>query len=132
MRGSWYVGGNGFQHLQKNKLSGNVMLLCTNIKKSSLYIEKATARFFQDADSTVHSLMLDFLKPGVDTGTYLQSYSGDTKDISPVKAEDIIYGPVDVIPLKGNKWSVPIYDVINDRFERVKNLDRHNIFMIEL
>ena len=86
-------------------------------KHSHLYIVKAVTRFLQDADGSINSLMLDCLKPCVGTGTELESYNGDAKDVAPVKEDNIIYGSIKVTPMKGNKWDVPNYGKIEELFK---------------
>lgn len=101
-------------------------------KSVHLYIGKATERFLCDQDGPIHSVTIDALKPRVGTGTILESYTGDSRDISLVKPHDIIEGPINVIPQKGNKWEVPKYQIINDFFGCVKGIDRDTLFAIEI
>lgn len=48
-----------------------------------------------------------------------------TPDISIIKLEDVIAGPLDVIPLKVMKFEVPAYQSVVAHFKVVEKLDRN-------
>ena len=67
------------------------------------------------------------LKPKVGLGTVMEDTPDHLPDIGIFKMYDIIDGPLDIVPLKGNKWDVPDYDVIYEHFKEVSALDRRDL-----
>ena len=97
--------------------------------KQYLYVGKATKRFLDDEDGAITGIELDCLKPHVGTGTELESYAGgSSRDIDVFPIHDIIEGSLFVEPLKGNRWNVPTYRSLKEKFMRVVQLDRSHIF----
>ena len=98
-------------------------------KKQYLCVGKATKRFLDDEDGAITGIELDCLKPHVGTETELESYTGSTsRDIGLFSIHDIIEGSLIVEPLKGNRWNVPTYRSLKQKFMPVSQLDWRHIF----
>ena len=96
-------------------------------KSNTLFIGKVLQRFLNQKDGQVELDEFRCFKPKVGTGTV----SKDTPDHLPgtgvFKIEDIIYGPVQVLALRGNKLDVLNYASIVHHFQAVSTLDRTKI-----
>ena len=42
--------------------------------------------------------------------------------------QNIFYGPIEVLPMKNGRWSVPELSKIRDAFGRVLTIDRNKLF----
>ena len=95
--------------------------------KCHLYVGKAIRRFLYDEKGPVSSIELDCLKPRVGTGTVLESYDNARHDIDRFPLHNIIAGPLHVAPLRSNKWDIPKYQSLEERFNRVVKLHREEL-----
>ena len=75
----------------------------TEKKKNYLYVGKVLKRFLNDVNGPAMAFEVDCLKPHIGTGTVLESYDINCKDVSMFPAYNLVYGPLQVDPLKGNK-----------------------------
>ena len=100
-------------------------------RQTLIYIGKIVKRFLTDVDGPAAAFEVDCLKPLVGSGTILEGYAAGSEDISTFPIVNVIAGPVDVHPLRGNKWEVPDYPAIDQLFQRVKRLDRRTILAVE-
>ena len=98
-------------------------------KKEYLYIGKAIQRFLEDVDGPVTGIMLDCLKLKVGSGTVLESYGEGNRDVGFFSIYDIIAGPVTVELLKGCQWNVPDYNILKEKFIKVKSINRQELFL---
>ena len=74
---------------------------------------KMVRRFLEDADGPVQGMELDCLSPHVGTGTILASVPAHLQpDNAVFPIFDIIAGPLEVTPLKAEKWNVPAYTLL--------------------
>ena len=44
--------------------------------------------------------------------------------------QDIFYGPIEVLPMKNGRWSVPELPKIRDAFERIITIDRNKLSQV--
>ena len=100
-------------------------------KSAGLYIVRVKKRFLNDEGGMVLALEFDFLerKLGV-TDNILQEVKRKDVGVFPIK--DIIYGPLQMNPLRGRRWECLSYEIVIKHFEEVKKLDRdllHNNFV---
>jgi len=77
-----------------------------------------------DENGSVCSIEMSCLKPKVGLGTIMEDTPDHLPDIGIFQTQDIIDGPVKVLPVKGKKWDVPDYDNIFSFFHEVSKLDR--------
>ena len=104
------------------------MLVYTKVKKGKkLCIGRLTRRFLEDKDGEVDGIEMRCLKPKVGLGTVMEDTPDHLPDIGIFKMYDIIDGPLDIVPLKGNKWDVPDHDVIYEHFKEISALDRRDL-----
>ena len=99
-------------------------------KKNYLYIGKVIKRFLDDVDGPTMALEIDCLKPQIGSGSILESYDPNNKDIGVFPTYNIIYGPLTVEPLKGNKWLVTAYEQLKEFFNQISDLKRKELFNI--
>ena len=93
--------------------------------KSSLYIGRALQRFLKDKDGDVSHLELDCLKPRIGNVDILDGYPPGQDDKYLYPLEDVLGGPLDVIPVpRKRSWKVKDLKNIESFYERVKNEDR--------
>ena len=67
-------------------------------KSNRLFIGKVLQHFLNEKDRPVESIEFRCLKPKVGTGTVFEDTSYHLPGIGMFKIEDIIYGPVQVLP----------------------------------
>ena len=96
-------------------------------KKMHLYVGKVTRRFLYDEGGPVTAIELDCLKPRIESGTVLESYDNQHKDIDRFPIHNII-ASISVIPLRNNKWDVPQYQTLEEKFKRMIKIDRELLF----
>ena len=96
-------------------------------KGKKLCIGRLARRFLEDKDGEVDGIEMRCLKPKVGLGTVMEDTPDHLPDIGIFKMYDITDGPLDIVPLKGNKWDVPDYDVIYEHFKEVSALDRRDL-----
>ena len=89
-----------------------------------LFIGKILKRFLKDEEGPVETLEIRCLKNKIGSGTILEDTPAHCPDISLFGLENVIYGPLDVIPVRGNKFNVPDYPLVLKHFDSVKNIDR--------
>ena len=112
----------------EEEILGNWYAVVYSGKKSmSLYVGKILRRFLIDANDSVDSILMRYLKPIAGSETRLQ----DTPEHLPptdvhFKLEDIIAGPLEVIPVCGSSvlYEVPKYNELKNLFEAVNKIDR--------
>ena len=109
--GSWY--GAIFQNKQRNQL----------------YIGKLTRRFLSDENGTVESVELEELKPKSGGGTDLEQPPIDSWSFGLYKLEDIIAGPLKLIPTK-NGYQMQLYPSLLKLHTMLEKLDRHQFIEI--
>ena len=96
--------------------------------KCHLYVGKAIRRFLDDEGGPVSSIELDCLKPRIGTGTILESYEDDRRDLDQFPLYNIIAGPLQVEPLHSRKWNIPSYPSLEDGFKRIIQINRKEHF----
>ena len=96
-------------------------------RSSMLFIGKIVRRFLLDEEGPVDSLEIRCMKPKVGSGTVLEDTPAHCPDLSFFQLTDVIYGPLGVVPLKGNKFDVPKYNNVVEHFNIVKNLKRNTL-----
>lgn len=101
-------------------------------KKNHLYIGRALNRFLYDENGVPTGLRLDCLRLHVGSGTEFQSNPDHLKDISVFPVKNIIDGPVRVLPKRGDKWDIPEYPSICNRYHNCEDIDRENLFNIKM
>ena len=113
----WY----GCIYQEYNKTKGS--------KKQAVFVAKATRRFLSDENGKAYALEMESLKPKIGSGTILESVSQHLgRDISVYSLYNIIPGPLEVIPMKNNKWNIPAYESVKEVFSKCEKIDRENIF----
>ena len=113
----WY----GCIYQEYNKTKGS--------KKQAVFVAKATRRFLSDENGKAYALEMESLKPKIGSGTILQSVpQHQGRDISVYPLHNIIAGPLEVIPMKNNKWNIPAYESVKEVFSKCEQIDRENIF----
>ena len=92
-----------------------------------LFVGKVIKRFLVDENGPVDSLEVRCLKPRVGSGTLLDDTPEFLPDISLFNLADVIYGPLEVVPMKAGKFDVPEYQQVVEHFDCVKNLERNSL-----
>ena len=106
---------------QEYKLKGS--------KKQALFVAKATRRFLSDENGKAYALEMKSLKLKIGSGTILKSVPQHLgRDISVYSLYNVIAGPLEVIPMKNNKWNISAYESVNKVFSKCEKIDRENIF----
>ena len=99
-------------------------------KSMSLYVAKILRRFLIDANGSVDSILMRYLKPIAGSETRLQA---TPEHLPPTdahfKLEDIIAGPLEMIPVGGSSvlYEVPKYNELKNLFEVVNKTDRKQL-----
>ena len=93
-------------------------------RSNMLFIGKILKRFLEDEEGPVESLEIRCLKNKIGSDTILGDTPAHCSDISLFSLENFIYGPLEVIPVRGNKINVPDYPLVLKHFNSVKNIDR--------
>jgi len=93
-------------------------------KTDQLFIGKIMKRFLTDKDGPVDFLEVRCLKPKVGSGTLLDDTPAHLPDISNFRLTDVIYGPLNVVPMKGGKFDVINYENVFNHYKSVKHLNR--------
>ena len=107
--------------VQYNKTKGS--------KKQAVFVAKVTCRFPSDENGKAYALGMESLKPKIGSRTILQSVpQHQGRDISVYPLHNIIAGPLEVIPMKNNKWNIPAYESVKEVFSKCEQIDRENIF----
>ena len=99
-------------------------------KSMSLFVAKILRRFLIDANSPVESILMRYLKPIAGSETRLQARSEHLPPTDAhVKLEDIIAGPLEVIPVGRSSmlYEVPEYNELKNFFEVVNKSDRKQL-----
>ena len=93
--------------------------------KPSLYVGRALQRFLKDKDGDVTHLELDCLKPRVGNIDILDGYPSGQGDKYLYPIEDVLGGPLDVVPVpRKQSWRVNKLQNIEYFYETVKSEDR--------
>ena len=96
--------------------------------KQCLFIGKSIERFLHDENGPIAALSIDCLKPPIGSGNILESIPSHLPhDIGVFPFQDIFYGPIEVLPMKNGRWSIPALSKIRDAFERVITTDRNKL-----
>ena len=89
-----------------------------------LYIAKLDQRFLANVDGEVDKILMTCLKPKIGLGTILEDtpkhLPPDHKMFNPW---DIIFGPMEAVPLGSNKFNISKYEEARTVFEAAKNID---------
>ena len=85
-----------------------------------LLVGKVLKRFLEDENGPVDSLEIRCLKPKIGSGTIVENTPESLPDIGLFDLHDVIMGPLEVIPVKGNKFNVPLYSTLVDHFHIIK------------
>ena len=96
-------------------------------RSSMLFVGKILRRFLHDAEGPVDSIEIRCLKPKTGSGTILDDTPSHSPDISTFQLTDVIYGPLNVVPVKGNKFDVLEYEDLVEHFNVVKIIQRSDI-----
>ena len=67
------------------------------------------------------------LKPKLGSSTVLEDTPTHLPDVSLFKLADVVYGPLEVIPMKDGKLDVPEYEKVVQHFNFVKDLERNSL-----
>jgi hypothetical protein len=102
-------------------------VIFSNKRCNQLFIGKVLRRLLVDENGPVESIEFRCLKPKVGSGTVIDDTPLHLPDISLFSLSDIIYGPLEVIPLKGQKFNVPLYPAVVEQFNDVNSLDRKRL-----
>uniref|UniRef100_A0A7M5XKL4 Uncharacterized protein n=1 Tax=Clytia hemisphaerica TaxID=252671 RepID=A0A7M5XKL4_9CNID len=94
-------------------------------RKTSLFVGKICKRFLTEEDGDVDKVEIRCLKAKIGQGTTLEDTPQHLPDIGLFKMEDIIAGPLKATPMKGNKFYVPEYPSVKERFAIVSKLNRN-------
>ena len=115
----------------EEEILGNWYAVVYSGKKSmSLYVGKILRRFLIDANGSVDSILMRYLKPIAGSETRLQV---TPEHLPPTdvhfKLEDIIAGPLEVISVCGSSvlYEVPKYNELKNLFEVVNKIDRKQL-----
>ena len=73
---------------------------------------------------TVRSTNLTCLKPKVGLGSILE----DTSKHLPLDQGMFMFGPMEAVPLRSNKFNIPKYEEAKTVFEAVKNTDCKKLY----
>ena len=71
----------------------------------------------------VDSIEFRCLKPKTGSGTVVDDTPEHLPDIGLFELHDVILGPLEVVPLKGNKFNVPQYAELEEHIIMSKNLN---------
>ena len=82
-----------------------------------LYVGKK--RFLLEKNGDVDCVQVCCLKPKVGSGTLLEDTPTHLPDVFLFKLADIIYGPLEVIPMKAAKFDVPEYGKVVEYLQTV-------------
>jgi len=96
-------------------------------RTSRLFIGKIVKRFLTDKDGSVESLEIRCLKPKVGYQTTIEDTPEHLPDISVFNLTDVIYGPLEVISVRGGKFNVPNYEKVVEQFNNVKKIQWTNL-----
>ena len=75
--------------------------------------------FLENENGPVQSLKIRCLKPKTGSGTVVEDTPESLPDISTLDLHDVIMGPLEVIPVKVNKFDVQMYSMLVDHFHNV-------------
>ena len=113
----WY----GCIYQEYNKTRGS--------KKHILFVAQAIHRFLSDENGKAYALEMETRKPKIGNGSILESVPKHLgRDISVYPLYNIITRPLEVIPMKNNKWNIPAYESVKEVFSKCEKIDRENIF----
>ena len=93
-------------------------------RSSMLLIGKILRRFLKDEEGPVESLEIRCLKYKIGSSTILEDTPAHCPDISLFSLENIIYGPLEVFPVRGSKFNILDYPLVLKHFNSDKNIDR--------
>ena len=94
---------------------------------SRLFVGKIQRWFLQDESGHVDCVEVHCPKPKVGSGTVLEDTPTHLPDISVFSLVDVIYGPLEVVPLKGEKFNVPQYQQVVEHFNCVNKIKRNSV-----
>ena len=83
--------------------------------------------FLPDGNGHVDSLKVCCLKPKVESGTLLDDTPTHLPNICLFNLADVIYGPLEVVPMTARKFDVPEYQKVVKHFNCVKKLKRNTL-----
>ena len=114
-----------------DEIEGKWFAVAWSTKKvKALYIAKVLHRFLEDEGGEVDKFQMQFLKPKLGSGTVLEDTPAHLPDVSFVQLKDIIAGPIQVVPMRGEKRDIPDYMRIKSHFEASKKIDLDKLFDI--
>ena len=90
-----------------------------------LFFGKIVKHFLVDENHTVETLEVCCLKPKVGSGTLVDDSPSYLLDICLFNLADVIYGPLEVVPMGAQKFDVPKYQEVVKHFNRFKKLERN-------
>ena len=76
------------------------------------------------APPAFYAIEMGCLKPKVGLRTIMEDTPDHLPDVDLFNIEDVIDGPLEVLPLQGKKWDVPKYERIAAHFQVVSEMDR--------
>ena len=98
-------------------------------RSSRLFVAKVVRRFLSDHSGPAESLEMRCLKPRVGSETILEDTPAHLADLSVFSIQDIICGPLNVMPLKGAKFDVPDLNDLVEHYKLVAKLNRQEIWL---
>lgn len=102
-------------------------VIFSNKRSSQLFIGKVLRRFLTDENGPVDTLEIRCLKPKVGSGTIVDDTPSHLPDISLFRLADVIYGPLEVTPVRGGRFDVPSYQAVVAHFNSIKSMDREGL-----
>ena len=92
-----------------------------------LFVSKIMKNVLDDENDAVDSLKVCCPKPKVGSGTLLDNVPSHLPDICLFNLADVIYGPLEVVPMRAQKFDVPEYQEVVKHFNCVKMLERNTL-----
>ena len=80
--------------------------------------------FLDDENDNVYAIEMGCLKPKVGLGTIMEDTPDHLPDVGVFNIKDVTDGPLEVLPLWGEKWEVAIYEHIAAHFQVASEMDR--------
>ena len=94
------------------------------------YLYKVWPKNAQNVKMFLLLFKMQYLKPKLGIGTVLEDTPAHLPDVSFVQLKDIIAGPIQVVPMRGEKRDIPDYTRIKSHFEASKKIDLDKLFNI--
>ena len=100
-------------------------------RSKRLWIDHLMKWFVKAENSDFDSIEMSCLKPRVSYSTVMEDTLNHLPDIGFFKIQDVVDGPLVVLPLRGKKWNLPHCEHIAANFREVSGLDRETLKNIQ-